>query len=101
VAGGWWVWLVGDTGYMLRVPKGYTLGIRGGLVPTKMEKVLIVMGEDLAARAMTKARRHGLSRSEYIRRLVIDDLGDTPASLPRVEEPAMFELESAPLEEGA
>lgn len=72
-------------------------------MPTKQEKVLIIMGGDLAARAMVKARRRGLSRSEYIRGLILADLGDTPASssLRGAAEPPMFELEVAPLEEGA
>jgi hypothetical protein len=69
---------------------------------TKQEKVLIVLG-DLAERAAAKAKRRGISRSEYIRGLIAADLGDMPASSPLggAEEPAMFELEVAPLEEGA
>jgi hypothetical protein len=43
-------------------------------------KVLVVLGPDLMARSTAKAQRHGLSRSEYIRRLIEVDLGDMPSS---------------------
>ena len=37
-------------------------------------KVLVILGPDLMARASAKAARHRISRSEYIRRLIEDDL---------------------------
>ena len=43
-------------------------------------KVLVILGPDLLARSTAKAKRKGMTRSEYIRQLIEVDLGDIVAT---------------------
>ena len=80
-------------------------------MPTRNEKVLIVMGADIALRASTKAKRHGISRSEYVRRLILADLeplaktppGDMASSRPEAVADPWVEptLDAEPFEDPA